>query len=139
MWYVDEYVHSTTIATVVWHATGPEHDRIVRESSWIVWLPHGPSGILCWTVRPYINPRHIRSDRLGITPNHLAWSRTVRPLTPNRLGMHTQNTELHNMHNFVTHHDNTTTAHCHHIITMSRLIIQTWPNVRKMDPGHLAK
>jgi hypothetical protein len=66
--------------------------------------PHGP------TRRP---PRqhHIRPDRLGITLDRLAWSWTVRPLMSNCPGTHTENTELHNMHNFCTHHRGTMPPH----------------------------
>jgi hypothetical protein len=59
---------------------------------------------------------HIRLDSPDTPSDHLARSRTIRPLTPDRLGMRTQNQELHNSSH--THRSNTMEPHQQHIITM---------------------
>jgi hypothetical protein len=121
----DEYIHITTTPntsiangsscthplygmTMNTFISPPQSSPMESSGSEHVRLPHGPCDSLCWTVRPYT------------TPDHLAWSRTVRPLMLDHLGTHMQNTELHNMHHFCTYHCSTTppppTAYYNHVI-----------------------
>jgi hypothetical protein len=61
-------------------------------------------------IRKY-QQRHIRLDRLGIPSNHSASSWTIRPLTPDRPGTHTQNLLLHAIPQFITHHNSSMLPH----------------------------
>jgi hypothetical protein len=75
---------------------------------------------------------HVRLESLDTPSDHLARSRTIRPLTPDRPGMRMQNQELHNRSH--THHSNTMVPHQQHIITMPDHLMDTRLNtVRPLE------
>jgi hypothetical protein len=92
--------------------------------SWIVQalMTDGPS-----TKLP--RQHHIRPSDPDIPSDRSTRSRTVRPLTLDRPGMHMQNRELHNIHSSHTHRSNTMVPHRRHIVTMPCHLRNIGPNI----------
>jgi hypothetical protein len=72
---------------------------------------------------------HIWPDSPDILSDRSVQSQTVRPLTPDRLGIRMQNRELHNIHSSHTHHNNTIVPHRRHVITMSSHLMNIGLNI----------